>query len=93
MATLLAKAYQRYSIGTMFESIFNDGGKVREIKPYIPSDEKITFYDCGQGIRVKNGIDCKDGGCTNPLVYEYASKSWAPIVYQKEDVIFSIKQY
>lgn len=82
---LLREAERRYYIGVKFKSSFNDNGLIREVQPY--SKDNIIIFGIAPegkygkdklGIRFKDGVTTKDGGCSNPLIYE--DGEWAEII-------------
>lgn len=83
---LIAEAYRRYPIGTKFKSL-DDGGAIREVKPYAGNSIVVWVLDRNGKLRADNGMfnDIFDDRgrkhlCSNPHIYHEGV--WAEIVQE-----------
>lgn len=76
---LIAEAYRRYPVGTRFESIFSDKGKVREVQFY-EGQEEIKWKKGGDEISAYNGILQTDKKHDSASAVIYRAEEWTPII-------------
>jgi len=86
---LLEEAYRKYPIGTIFKSIFVDGGDERKVIPYHSKDICMSYKVKPNGngaftgkrtIYVQGGMECQGScGTSNPTLY-VEGKGWCPII-------------
>jgi hypothetical protein len=72
---LLAEAYRRYPIGTIFQSIFDDDGAWRKVIPYDEINGlEYEVSDDGKRVRCSAGMKTKalddSWTCSDPLIYK-----------------------